>query len=287
VSLTPNPIDLCLGADLKSWGIINPSDTSADVIISRLITAMSREIASKLQTRVLAMAYTETRNGNDRHEMNFLHPRAFAVNSLSISGISVPASPDTLQSGYQFDEDQISVRGYPGGSSAAANAAFVYGPLRFYRGRSNVVMGYSAGWTLPNQANPVDWVTATSYPYGSTILPTSNNAGGFIYVATNANTGNSGGSRPAVFNQTPGGLTTDGAVTWANLGVKSMPEPLPDDITQAAIELCNLRMKERTHVGELTSVTPGGLNVSYFRGNMPPSVEEIIRHYKRVIPVEI
>ena len=281
----PNPVDLCLLADLKPWGIISPTDTAADEILSRLITAESRVIASKLKSKVLAMNYVETRNGNDRHAMNFLLPRVFAVNSLTVDTFSISASPDALQSGYQFTEDQISLRGYPN-ASVTTTSASVFGPLRFNLGRQNITINYSAGWTLPNQTTG-DWVATTVYPYGSTLKPTTNNAGGFIHVATNFNPGTSGGSRPSVFNQTPGGLTTDGGVIWANLGVTTMPEPLPDDLTQAAIELVNLRMKERLRVGELSAVTPGGLNVSYFRGNMPPDVEEIIRHYRRVIPVEI
>lgn len=60
-----------------------------------------------------------------------------------------------------------------------------------------------------------DWAGG-SHAVNSAILPVSNNAGGFTYIATIG--GNSGGGRPS-FNQSLGGTTPDGSVTWTNYGV--------------------------------------------------------------------
>lgn len=283
MALTPKPIDLCLAADVKVEALIASADVSADNIISRRITSVSRAIMSWLNIPLIAMVYTEVRNGNGHETMSFLNGPCFAVNSLTIDTIAVSAAADALSSGYSFNADSISVRGWP---ATGASSAATFGPYRFNRGRQNVIIQNASGYALPNQtAN--DWVATTAYLYGATIKPTTNNAGGFIFVATNPASGTSGGTRPTVFNQTPGAATTDGGVTWANLGVTALPAPLPEDISEACIDLVNLRIKERTRVGEMSAVTPGGLSVSYFRGNFPPSVQETLQQYKNVLPVEL
>lgn len=71
-----------------------------------------------------------------------------------------------------------------------------------------------------------DWVKSTSYTAGTMIQPTKNNAGSFVFIATNS--GTSGTAAPA-WNQTictrqsdgscTGGTQADNTVTWRNIGV--------------------------------------------------------------------
>jgi len=67
--------------------------------------------------------------------------------------------------------------------------------------------------------NGPTWQASTIYgPTNILVInpATANNAGGYSYQATTV--GTSGTTTPATFNQTVGGTTTDGTVTWTNLG---------------------------------------------------------------------
>jgi hypothetical protein len=61
-----------------------------------------------------------------------------------------------------------------------------------------------------------DWTLNTQKNAGDVIKPLLNNAGSFYYIAKTG--GTTGGAEPSPFNQTIGGTTSDGTVTWQNIG---------------------------------------------------------------------
>jgi hypothetical protein len=68
-----------------------------------------------------------------------------------------------------------------------------------------------------------DWQASQTYPANFQYLspyPISANAGGYVYQATSCSGGTctSGNTEPSTWNQTPGGTTTDGTITWTNEG---------------------------------------------------------------------
>ena len=76
--------------------------------------------------------------------------------------------------------------------------------------------GTVATLTLNSLGGLSDWAYPAHYPANSMILPTSGNAGGFVYQS-----GSSAGDDASIeptWNQTIGGTVTDGTVTWTNLG---------------------------------------------------------------------
>ncbi len=68
--------------------------------------------------------------------------------------------------------------------------------------------------------SPVEnWIKNTAYAVGYQIVPSAaNNPGGYLFQVTTAGTSNAT-TEPATFNQTVGGTTTDGSVTWTNENV--------------------------------------------------------------------
>ena len=71
-----------------------------------------------------------------------------------------------------------------------------------------------------------DWLASQSYPPNFQYLSPSSpsaNAGGYVYQATSCSGGSctSGSSKPSPWNQTPGGTTTDGTITWTNAGLQN------------------------------------------------------------------
>jgi phage tail sheath protein FI len=69
---------------------------------------------------------------------------------------------------------------------------------------------------------PPNWTASTEETVNTLIKPTAGNAGGFIFKATTA--GETGTTEPATWNQVVGGTTTDGTVTWTNVGVNGFIE---------------------------------------------------------------
>jgi hypothetical protein len=65
------------------------------------------------------------------------------------------------------------------------------------------------------------WQATNAYTAGALIKPTNpqHNAGGYIFQALNS--GTSGGTVPANWNQTIGGNQADGTITWKNMGPAS------------------------------------------------------------------
>jgi hypothetical protein len=70
-------------------------------------------------------------------------------------------------------------------------------------------------YSLWAQCQGADW-TPNTYTLHQIITPTSGNAGNYTYQVTTA--GASDATEPAAWNQTMGGSTTDGAITWKNVG---------------------------------------------------------------------
>jgi hypothetical protein len=70
-----------------------------------------------------------------------------------------------------------------------------------------------------------DWVAGQTYPANFQYLspaPDEGNDGGYVYQATSCNGAcTSGGTEPATWNQTVGGTTTDGTITWTNEGLQN------------------------------------------------------------------
>ena len=67
-----------------------------------------------------------------------------------------------------------------------------------------------------------NWAASTAYTIGEFIKPTVGNAGGYVFKCTVA--GTSGSTEPSTWDQTVGGTTTDGTVTWTNAGLTGYVE---------------------------------------------------------------
>src|SRR5438105_1144611 len=99
--------DLTTLANVKSWlGITESTD---DVLLTRLISGFSRYIQSWLNRDIASKQYTETRDGVGAgaggYRMMFNNYPVSSVQSLTIGTYPVVASPDgaVLQPGYGFD----------------------------------------------------------------------------------------------------------------------------------------------------------------------------------------
>lgn len=137
--------DLTSLANVKQW--LNIDKTIDDALLQRLLSAASGFAQTWINRQFASQAYTEMRDGSGmgagRYLMLFANTPVTAVQSLIVDTFAIPASPDNgqLQPGYGFDGTSIWLTG-AGGSLGFRGSGYA-----FTRGRRNVVLAYTAGYS--------------------------------------------------------------------------------------------------------------------------------------------
>lgn len=94
---------------------------------------------------------------------------------------------------------------------------------------NHIYIGVDPGWYATCSV-PQTWTAATTYYMQNVIKPSSGNAGGYTFSPQyNVNDScTSGGTQPASWNQTVGGVTSDNTCTWYNTGLLTWNRPIFD-----------------------------------------------------------
>lgn len=257
--------DLAALADVKAWVNPNPSQAMGsqdDSLIQRLITAESGHIKRWLSRDIFMTTYTERYNGRGGSKMVLRNAPTYSISSLVIGNITVPASPDSIVSGFMFDPDgNVFLIGYS-----------------FVRASMNVLVTYKAGYyqvdslTVPTTPFQVA-ATALSQPWASDIAVAYSTGANLTLVS----------SAPAVgqYSVSGAGLYTFNTADQGK-AINITYGYLPSDITQACIELVSLRYRERKRIGE-KSKTVAGESVTFDSSDMPASVKLYLTQHKKVI----
>ncbi len=132
--------DLTTLTNVKLWLTI--TDTAADAILTRLVSAASAFLTNWLNRQVIQATYTnEKYSGNGKTMLHLKNWPIQSVSSLIVNGVAVPASPDGLSNGYVFDDKFI----YLLGANVNSFPSGVFG-----KGIMNVSVTYVAGYaTVP------------------------------------------------------------------------------------------------------------------------------------------
>jgi len=139
--MSANAIDLCTVADIHAYlGIAGASD---DPEIQSLITAASQYWLTRTCRGSLnsVQQYNERYDGNGRDELMLRQWPIRQINSLSVLGMPIPASPDYIQPGYVIGPRQTSLV-----IIGAGNYGFGFYAMNFECGRLNVAVDYDAGY---------------------------------------------------------------------------------------------------------------------------------------------
>lgn len=135
-----NVIDLCTLADVKSYLAI--TDTTQDVLLQTLITAVSQFFASYCGRVFQSNVYNERYNGTGGNVLPLNQSPVTAVASVSVNGVALAAQVGQKQSGYTFDEFAL----YSLGTQFSCAG--------FTTGLKNVWVTYTAGYvTIPYDLN--------------------------------------------------------------------------------------------------------------------------------------
>jgi hypothetical protein len=108
----------------------------------------------------------------------------------------------------------LTVNTVKGGQTPVTTASAATGTIPVYDG--SATHWYSFGGDVLNSNNIVgNWTASHAYPINQRVLPTTNNAGNYVFIA--ANPGTSGSTTPT-WPQTVNSTVNDNGITWINIG---------------------------------------------------------------------
>ena len=197
-----SPNDLCTLQEVCEWMTmaVPVNSTPEYNVLTRLITGASMTFAQLCNRDFFAATdLTERRNGNGAERMVVRTPPVISGISLVINGVTVPQSPDGVQSGWLCDDNSFYLIG---GGAIAPGAHLGPAAPRFYKGVQNVVLGYRSGF-----------------------------------------------------------------------------EPVPEDVTQAVIELVTQKYKRRA-TAEKQSESLGGQSITFTRADVPQQIRDLTEQYR-------
>ncbi len=270
--------DLAALADVKTW--LSGSSgigTSDDALIARLITDVSGAITAYLgRPSLTPRAYMERLDGNDKSRLFLRHYPALQVISLLIDTIAVPAAsltPDAPPGrGYLLEAWD----GLPPGRPQALDVF-----RAFYRkGRQNIVVDYTAGYAVENEAASVP---AAPGPYNVSVAapfgPWASDAG-VTYDNGSALVAVPGAPGAGEYNVTSGVYSF--AAADAGAGVLVSYGFIPAAINNACIEWVAERYRYRTRIGQSAQTVAGQQTASYSLKDIPDFVRASLDPYRSV-----
>ncbi len=127
MTIPPGPDDLTNVADVAAY-LGQPVTQDSD-LIQALVTAASAFIVNWTGCGFASAPCTDVRDGTGRETMVLANAPVTAIGSVTIDGVSIPATSGWPQCGYGFDGTSLYLSGYS-----------------FRLGRRNVSVGYTAGY---------------------------------------------------------------------------------------------------------------------------------------------
>jgi hypothetical protein len=276
--VTANPIDLTTLANVKAWLAITGSQQ--DDILQRTITAVSRFILTFLSRSVLPANYSDRYDGAGSRGVQRIMLKNWPVISVSsvflgstaIAAAPIPGPGVAWGSGYLLSPGDD----FPPGSQQWLD---FHGDF-LCPGGQNVGVSYRAGyatsetWAIPGspyQITPNALLGMAVSDEGVTIDGVA-----AVRVATAPMAGQYSISYAAsiptyLFNVADTGKTA--VLTYGYV---------PQDLSQAAMEMIAFRVKSKEWIGLVSKSLGGQETVSFSQKDMPDYVSTALQSYKRV-----
>jgi hypothetical protein len=272
--------DLATLADVKTW-LAGSSGigSSDDALISRLITDVSGAITAYLgRPSLVPRTYMERLDGNDKTRLFLRHYPVLQVISLLIDTAAVPAAAPAgapLAKGYLLEAWD----GLPPGRPQALDVFRIF----YRKGRQNIVVDYTAGYAVENEAasvpvapSPYNVTVAAPFgPWASDAGVTYSNGAALVAVAGNPTAGEYN-----VTNGVYGFAAADaGAAVLVSYGF------IPAAINNACIEWVAERYRYRTRVGQSAQTVQGQQTATYSLKDIPDFIRASLDPYRNVVAV--
>lgn len=254
-------------------------------ILQGLITRISRAILSELnRSSFVPRVFVEQWNGTGTQELMLPNWPVLTINSLSISGISVPPSPPTLSPppstptfGYRFQP----WNGIPPGHPPDLTLVNLY----YLFGHQNVLVNYTAGYQVTGEVPNAASYTPLA-PYG--IWSTDQ---GVMYSTTKTSLTPTTGTTPSVGQYVPPiPDVTEPSYSYIfnsadiSTGLILNYGYVPADVEQVALELIAERASYRRRVGVKSQSLAGQENLSYDLTGISGYVRQMLQAYISVLP---
>ena len=289
---------------VKLW--LGSATSTDDSLLNNLIGEAAQMIMNYLSRANLNLTtVTETHSGRGERKLRLRNWPVISVNSLSISGVTIPASTGPTIYGYALEAvyggpagraQDVGVIGgialAPGVGLNGYNAAFTpgegfvsgWGGGPFLRGTNNIICGYTYGycvqnepWTIPasNQVTPAGpngpWSVdnGVSFANGGSLTPqpvgTSLTTG--QYIPPNLN-----GASPQTYYQF--------AAADSGKGILLNYSYVPADLEQACIELVAERYTYKKRIGQKSQSLGGQETTAYDNSALTDAIKQRLFPYK-------
>jgi hypothetical protein len=270
-----SPFDLTNLAALKAWLGLPSAPGPNDATLAALVTAASRSIYAYLaRPSLLPFPYAETID-LETARITLRQWPVLQVASVTWRGIAVPPDENAdleASFGYALEPGDSVPPGRP-------QALDLFG--HHYRpGRQSLVVSYSAGYAVQNEAQtapaaaPFQLSAFSSYgPWGSDL--------GVTYAATGAPlTVVSASPGAGQYSVSAGTYTFSAADTGQSLSLSY--GYIPQDIAQAALEFAAERFRAAERIGLRSKSIGGQETIAYDLSAMSAPIQAMLQPYKRV-----
>lgn len=263
--------DLTTLSHVKDWLGIPSDNTTADALLSRLISSASKAILNQInRSGLAAMQFNDRYDGFGSNFMLLRQWPVIAVQSIQFCGQSIvtPSTGNPSSNGFLLEDSDS----FAGGQQQLTLIGYWFPP-----GRMNIQVAYTAGY----QQTETDTVPAMM-PYNISTQNTWMSDGGVTLsgvaltkVASNPGITEYSVSAAGVYSFNAALASAQVAITYSYV---------PQDLEQACWELVSERYKYKDRIG-LNSKTLGGQETMVFDTKAFTSyVMELIQPYTRVVP---
>jgi hypothetical protein len=270
-----SPFDLTNLAALKAWLGLPSAPGPNDAALTALVTAASRSVYAALsRPSLLPRSFTETIN-LETSRVTLRHWPVLQVTSVIWRGIAVPPDENAdleASVGYVLEPGDDAPPCQP---QALDLFGHQYGP-----GRQSLVVAYSAGYAVQNEAQtvpaaaPFQLSALSPYgPWGSDL--------GVTYTATGAPlTPVSSPAAAGQYSVSGGTYTFSAADTGQSVSISY--GYVPQDIAQATLELAAERFRAAERIGLRSKSIGGQETIAYDMSPMSAPIQAMLQPYKRV-----
>jgi hypothetical protein len=278
--MATNPIDLCTVADVDGW--LNQPGIDA-TLIQTAITRYSANVLKRTGRAFLGgiRTYNERYNGQGWSSLQLKNYPIQTVSSLTVNGLTVPATPDYIQTGYAINPEgeysSLVIVGNNGrkGQGEWPDYAFQISgmaPYAFWPGILNVAVTYQAGYLLQALSEAAT-VPATPGPY------TVNAANASTWFADLGATNSAGSSLAGQYSVAAGVYTFSPSLQGTAVLLNYSYGGVPLDLQQAATQLVAQQYRRRQWIDQTQVNQPQVGTTSYSRLEMELGISGTIDRY--------
>ena len=259
-------------ATVKAWLVITTS--TDDTLLTNLIKQVSLAILNYInRPAFVRTTFNELQSGVGNPDIMLRNYPVITVNSLSVSGETIPASTSYGVPGYTLSEWD--------GSSSGNPQEITLCSYWFRRGRNNISIQYQAGYCILNEAQTIP---ATPYqitptqPYGNWAQDdgvTYANGTALTKVAMSPTAGQYSVSSTGVYTFAAADTTAAVLISYSYT---------PADIEEACIEWVSERYKYKQRIGQTAQNISGQTTASY-NLKMPEHIQTMLEPYKKWLPL--